>query len=163
MGARKYHQPRRGSLAYSPRIRAKSMEARIRSWPKLDSEEPKILAHCGFKAGCVQLVTIDDRDKVPNAGKQLVSLGTVLVTPPVLILGIRGYSKNHYGAHAEFDVYAEDIPKNIAKEITIKNIEGSIENAEKRLGRIKEIFAIVAVSPRAAGLEQKKPYIFEAS
>ena len=33
---------------------------------------------------------------------------------------------------------------------------------EKRLGKIKEIFAIVAVSPRAAGLEQKKPYIFEA-
>ena len=34
---------------------------------------------------------------------------------------------------------------------------------EKKLGRVKEIFAIVAVSPRAAGLEQKKPYIFEAS
>ncbi len=163
MGARKRHQPRRGSLAYLPRSRARSMEARIRAWPKLNSEEPKILAHCGFKAGCVQIVTIDDRDKVPNAGKQLVSLGTVLVTPPVLILGIRGYSKDHDGMHAEFDVYAEDIPKNIAKEITIKNVAGSIEHAEKRLKQIKEIFAIVAVSPRDAGLEQKKPYIFEAS
>jgi large subunit ribosomal protein L3 len=139
------------------------MEARIRAWPvRSSSEEPKILAHCGFKAGCVQIVSIDDRDKVPNAGKQLVSLGTVLVTPPVLILGIRGYSKDHDGKHAEFDVYAEDIPKNIAKEITIKNISGSIENAESRLKKIKEIYAIVAVSPRAAGLEMKKPYIFEA-
>jgi large subunit ribosomal protein L3 len=109
-----------------------------------------------------QNFSIDDRDKVPNAGKQLVSLGTVLVTPPVLILGIRGYSKDNGGKHAEFDVYAEDIPKNIAKEITIKNIEGSIENAESRLKKIKEIYAIVAVSPRAAGLEMKKPYIFEA-
>ena len=45
MGARKRHQPRRGSLAYLPRGRAKSMEARIRAWPKLNSEEPKILAH----------------------------------------------------------------------------------------------------------------------
>ncbi len=138
------------------------MEARIRAWPKLDSDEPKILAHCGFKAGCVQIVSIDDREKTPNAGKQLVSLGTVLVTPPVLILGIRGYSKDHYGLHAEFDVYAEDIPKYISKEITLKNKEGALENAEKRLGKIKEIFAIVAVSPRAAGLEQKKPYVFEA-
>ncbi len=164
MGARKRHSPRRGSLAYSPRIRAKSMEARIRAWPKLAAtDEPKILAHCGFKAGCIQIVSIDDRDKVPNAGKQLVSLGTVLVTPPVLILGIRGYSKDHDGLHAEFDVYAEDIPKNIAKEITIRNIEGSMQSAESRLGRIREIYAIVAVSPRAAGLEQKKPYIFEAS
>ncbi len=138
------------------------MEARIRAWPKLDAEEPKILAHCGFKAGCVQIVSIDDREKTPNAGKQLVSLGTVLVTPPVLILGIRGYSKDHDGLHAEFDVYAEDIPKYITKEITLKNKEGALENAEKRLGKIKEIFAIVAVSPRAAGLEQKKPYVFEA-
>ncbi len=163
MGARKRHSPRRGSLAYSPRIRAKSMEARIRAWPKLNSEEPKILAHCGFKAGCVQIVSIDDRDKTPNAGKQLVSLGTVLVTPPVLILGIRGYSKDHNGLQAEFDVYAEDIPKHIAKEISLKNNDkDALDNAEKRLKRIKEIFAIVAVSPRSAGLEQKKPYIFEA-
>jgi len=162
MGARKRHSPRRGSLAYSPRGRAKSMEARIRAWPNLDTDEPKILAHCGFKAGCVQIVSIDDREKTPNAGKQLVSLGTVLVTPPVLILGIRGYSKDHYGLHAEFDVYAEDIPKHIAKEISLKNKKGALENAGKRLRRIKEIFAIVAVSPRSAGLEQKKPYVFEA-
>jgi large subunit ribosomal protein L3 len=162
MGHRKYEQPRRGSAAYYPRGRAKSMEARIRTWPKNDSDEPKILAHCGFKAGCVQIVTIDDREKTPNAGKQLVSLGTVLVTPPVSILGIRGYSKDHYGLHAEFDVYANEFPKSISKEINLKNKEGAIENAEKILGRVKEIFAIVAVSPRAAGLEQKKPYIFEA-
>ena len=63
MGHRKYAQPRRGSAAYYPRGRAKSMEARIRSWPKNNSNEPKILAHCGFKAGCVQIVTIDDREK----------------------------------------------------------------------------------------------------
>jgi len=149
-------------MAYYPRGRAKSMEARIRAWPKNNSEEPKILAHCGFKAGCVQIVTIDDRDKTPNAGKQLVSLGTVLVTPPVLILGIRGYSKEHNGSHAEFDVYADEIPKYMAKEISLKNKEGALENAEKSLREIKEIFAIVAVSPSAAGLEQKKPYIFEA-
>jgi large subunit ribosomal protein L3 len=149
-------------MAYYPRGRAKSMEARIRAWPKNNSEEPKILAHCGFKAGCVQIVTIDDRDKTPNAGKQLVSLGTVLVTPPVLILGIRGYSKEHNGSHAEFDVYADEIPKYMAKEISLKNKEGALENAEKNLRGIKEIFAIVAVSPSAAGLEQKKPYIFEA-
>lgn len=163
MGHRKHSQPRRGSLAYLPRARARSMEARIRGWPKITSEEPKILAHCGFKAGCVQIVSIDDRDKTPNAGKQLVSLGTVLVTPPILVLGIRGYSKDSEGLHAEFDVYTEDIPKDIAKEISLKTKEGALEKAEKTLGRIHEIYAIVAVSPRAAGLEQKKPYVFEAS
>ena len=163
MGARKNSQPRRGSLAYLPRGRAKRMDARIRAWPESDSDEPRILAHCGFKAGCVQLVSVDDRDKTPNAGKQLVSLGTVLVTPPVLVLGVRGYSKDNDGLHARFDVFAKDIPRKMANEIRIKATEGAAEYAEEILDSIHEIFAIVAVSPRDAGLEQKKPYIFEAA
>ena len=173
MGARKNHQPRRGSLAYSPRGRAKSMEARIRAWPESDSDQPRILAHCGFKAGCVRVVSIDDRDKAPNAGKQLVSLGTVLATPPALVLGIRGYSRDHDGLHAEFDVYADEIPRSIAKGIPRSIASGigggggrgegeATRDAERALGRIGEIMAILAVSPRAAGLEQKRPYIFEA-
>ena len=162
MGHRRKSQPRRGSIGYLPRGRAKSMEARIRGWPEISSEEPKLLAHAGFKAGCVQIVTIDDREKTPNAGKQLVSLGTVLVTPPILVVGVRGYSKDADGMHAEFDVYAKDIPKEVSKHITFKNNEKALESAEKILGRIKEIFAIVTVSPNAIGLEQKKPYIFEA-
>jgi len=115
MGHRKHSQPRRGSLAYLPRGRAKSMEARIRAWPNIDSEEPKLLSHAGFKAGCVQIVSVDDREKTPNAGKQLVSMGTVLVTPPVIIIALRGYSKNNDGRHAEFDIYSKDLPKNISR------------------------------------------------
>ena len=163
MGHRRKSQPRRGSIGYLPRGRAKSMEARIRAWPEISSEEPKLLAHAGFKAGCVQIVSIDDREKTPNAGKQLVSLGTVLVTPPILVVGVRGYSKDPNGLHAEFDVYAEDIPKQVSKHITLKNKEKALENAEKILGKIKEIFAIVTISPNTVGLEQKKPYIFEAA
>ncbi len=85
MGHRRKSQSRRGSLAYMPRGRAKSMEARIRHWPEISSDEPKLLVHAGFKAGCVQIVSIDDREKTPNTGKQLVSLGTVLVTPPIFV------------------------------------------------------------------------------
>jgi len=163
MGHRKHSQPRRGSLAYLPRGRAKSMEARIRTWPKITDDEPKLLGHAGFKAGCVQLVSIDDRDKTPNAGKQLVSLGTVIATPPLLIIGIRGYSSDVNGRHAYFDVYANDTPKNIERAFNIKPNEESIQKAEKSLKHIKQIFAIVSVTPSLVGLEQKKPYIFEIS
>lgn len=163
MGHRKHSQPRRGSLAYSPRGRAKSMEARIRGWPGIDSDEPRLLAHMGFKAGCIQIVSVDDREHTPNAGKQLVSLGTVLVTPPITILGIRGYARDHDGLHAAFDVYAEDMPRDIAKRVTLKNADGALGAAEALLGRIDEIFGIVAVSPMVAGLEQKRPYVFEAA
>ena len=162
MGHRKRSSPRRGSLAYSPRARAKSMEARIRAWPKINSEEPKLLAHAGFKAGCVQLVSIDDREKTPNAGKQLVSLGTVIVTPPIFVMGIRGYSKKHNGFQAEFDIYTKDLPKHFSNSLKIKTEGSNIEQVEKELGKIKEIFAIVGVTP-TPNLDQKKPFIFEAS
>jgi len=161
MGHRKHSQPRRGSLAYLPRGRAKSMEARIRAWPNIDSEEPKLLAHAGFKAGCVQIVSVDDREKTPNAGKQLVSIGTVLVTPPVVIIALRGYSKNNDGRHAEFDIYSKDLPKNISRLFKTKSEGSDEEKAKKMLNKIIEIVAIVAITPQNAGLEQKKPYVFE--
>lgn len=140
------------------------MEARIRAWPDVDAagDEPKILVHCGFKAGCVRIVSIDDREKVPNAGKQLVSLGTVLATPPVLVLGMRGYTKDADGLHAAFDVYTDDLPRDLSRLIRHKNSKaGALKAAESMLGEITEIYAILAISPRQAGLEQKKPYIFE--
>jgi len=161
MGHRRHSSPHRGSLAYLPRCRAKSMEARIRAWPKVDSDEPKLLAHAGFKAGCVQIVNIDDREKTPNHGKQLVSLATVIATPPILIIGIRGYSIDSRGKHAEFNYHADNLPKYISQFITTK--ENSLNNSEKLLKKIKEIYAIIAVRPRNAGLSQKKPYIFEVS
>jgi large subunit ribosomal protein L3 len=139
------------------------MEARIRAWPKIDSDEPKLLAHAGFKAGCVQIVNIDDREKTPNHGKQLVSLGTVIVTPPILIVGIRGYSKNQNGRHAEFDLYANNLPKNISSLFKSKTKEDLLEYSDTALKKIKEIYAVIAVIPRNANLSQKKPYVFEAS
>ncbi len=160
MGHRRHSQPRRGSLAYLPKGRAQSMEARIRSWPKQTSEEPKLLAHAGFKAGCIQIVSIDDREKTPNFGKQLVSLGTVIVTPPMLIIGMRGYTKNHNGQHADFDVFAKDLPKEISR--ILKKTEGNdLESIQNSIGKIHDLFAVVAVIPRHSNLEQKKPYVFE--
>ena len=161
MGHRKHSQPRRGSMAYSPRGRAKSMEARIRSWPQLNIDEPRLLAHAGFKVGCVQLVSIDDREHVPNHGKQVVTIGTVIATPPIVILGVRGYTEDVNGKHVIFDVFTKDAPKNVEKLIKIKPDDNDVIEAEKHLKKIKELYAIVSITPRLVGLEQKTPYIFE--
>ena len=162
MGHRKRSQPRRGSLAYSPRIRAKSMEARVRAWPKVEGDEPRLLAHAGYKAGCVQLVSIDDREHTPSHGKQLVTLGTVIATPPITIVGIRGYSiDTNHTRNAEFDSFAKDLPKNVQNNLKIKTEGTPLDEAEKHLKKIKEIFAIVTTTPVDVNLEMKKPYIFE--
>lgn len=139
------------------------MEARIRNWPEINSERPKLLGYAGFKVGCIQIVSIDDREKTPNHGKQLVSLGTVVATPPISIIGIRGYHDDNDGAHALFDVYSSDMPKEVSRLFTVKPKEGSLDKAEKLLNKVSELFAVVAVFPNTAGLEQKKPYVFEVA
>ena len=163
MGHRKHSQPRRGSLAYLPRGRAKSMEARIRTWPNTDGDQPRLLGHAGFKAACMRVASIDDREKTPNFGKQLVGIGTVVVTPPMTIIGIRGYSKDRYGLDSIFDVYAKDLPKELSRLFKTKPDEKGLEKAEKLLAHTDELFAIAAVLPNKAGLGQKKPYVFEVA
>ena len=161
----------------------------MRGWPASASTRPprkagkgdprpRLLAHAGFKAGCVQLVTIDDREHTPNAGKQLVSAATVIATPPVFVLGIRGYKRDGGGRRAAFDVYAEDIPKEFSKHLprhvavppkSGDDVDGppraaaTVETARAMLPSVEDVVAVLAVSPRAAGLEQKRPYVFESA
>ena len=162
MGHRKHSQPRRGSLAYLPRKRAGRFDGRIRTWPE-EGGSPHIQAHAGFKAGCVQIVSIDDREHTPNHGKQLVSLGTVLATPPATVIGIRGYSKDHNGQHAKFDVFAKEIPKKISKHIDMHSADDALEKANKVIGSIYKLFVILAVTPQDAKTDQKTPYVFESA
>ncbi|AFU58663.1 50S ribosomal protein L3p [Candidatus Nitrososphaera gargensis Ga9.2] len=161
MGHRKYSAPRRGSVAFRPRARARSLEARVRTWPQLAAEKSSLLGFAGFKAGCIHVLTIDDREKTPNFGKQLLNPATVIVTPPIRVIGIRGYKKDIYGQHAIFDVYAKDLPKELSRKFDAKSSDEAFAKAEGMLGSASAIMAIVAVSPNSIGLSQKTPFVFE--
>jgi len=161
MGHRKYSAPRRGSIAFRPRARAKSLEARIRTWPQLAAERGSLSGFAGFKVGGIHVLTIDDREKTPNFGKQLLNPATVIVTPPVRVIGIRGYKKDLYGQHAIFDVYAKDIPKELPRKFDAKTSDEALAKAEGMLGNASAIMAIVAISPNSIGLSQKTPFVFE--
>ena len=65
----KRHRPRRGSLAYSPRKRAKSEVPRIRAWPEQD--EPRILGFAGYKAGMTHVILVDDSPNSPTEGLEI--------------------------------------------------------------------------------------------
>ncbi len=161
MGHRKYSAPRRGSVAFRPRARARSLEARIRTWPNVTAEKSSLSGFAGFKAGGIHVLTIDDREKTPNFGKQLLNAATVIVTPPVRIIGIRGYRRDLYGQHAIFDVYAKDLPKELPRKFNAKTPEDAAAKAEGMIGNANAIMAVVAVSPNSVGLSQKTPYVFE--
>ncbi len=159
MGHRKHSAPRRGSLAYLPRGRARSIESRIRTWPKIDAKEPRLLGFAGFKAANIHLLQIDDREKTPNFGKPLMSRATVLVTPPIRIIAMRLYTRDAYGLHSLSDIYAKELPKELERKVRIKPKEVNIDDDE--LAKVSELRALAAVIPRDCGLEQKKPFVFE--
>jgi large subunit ribosomal protein L3 len=161
MGHRKYSAPRRGSIAFRPRARAKSIETRVRNWPRAVEERSSLAGFAGFKVGLVHVLTIDDREKTPNFGKHFLNPSTVLITPPVRIIGIRAYFEDQYGKHALFDAYSKDLPKYLTRKFTANSDEKKLVNFESKLDRASSVVAIVAVSPREANLSQKKPFVFE--
>ena len=163
MGHRKYSAPRRGSVAFRPRARAKSLEARVRTWPQTVAEKSSLLGFAGFKAGSIHILSIDDREKTPNFGKQLLNSATVIVTPPLKIIGIRAYRNNSYGQHAIFDVYAKDLPKELSRKFEAKNKEDAFAKAEAELDKVSSIMAIVSITPSSVGLSQKIPFVFEVA
>lgn len=160
MGHRKYSAPRRGSVAFRPRARAKSLEARVRTWPEA-TEKTALLGYSGFKVGGIHVLTVDDREKTPNFGKHLLNTATVIATPPIKIIGVRGYKKDLYGEHAIFDAYAKDLPKELARLVEVKQAEDAVAKAEGLVGKASSIMAVVAVMPHAIGLSQKRPFVFE--
>ena len=161
MGHRKYSAPRRGSIAFRPRARAQSLEARVRTWPQVAGEKTSLLGFAGFKVGGIHILTIDDREKTPNFGKQLLNAATVIATPPIRIIGIRGYKKDIYGRHAIFDVYAKDMPKEISRKFEAKHSEDTSSKAEAALGTANSVVAIASISPHVIGISQKTPFVFE--
>jgi large subunit ribosomal protein L3 len=163
MGHRKYSAPRRGSVAFRPRARARSLEARVRTWPQMAVEKNSLLGFAGFKVGGIHILTIDDREKTPNFGKQLLNAATVIAVPPIRVIGIRGYKHDLYGQHAIFDVYSKDIPKELSRKFDAKHAEDSFAKAEGMLGNAGAVMAIVAVSPHSIGISQKTPFVFEVA
>lgn len=162
MGHRKHNAPRRGSLAYLPRARAKSIESRIRTWPDIDAKEPRLLAFAGFKVANIHLINIDDRERTPNFGKPLMSRATVVATPSMRIIGIRAYRRDAYGLHSFFDIYAKELPKELERKVKIKPSEDAdMDVDDDTLAKVSEFRAIAAVIPSDVGLEQKKPFVFE--
>jgi large subunit ribosomal protein L3 len=164
MGHRKYSAPRRGSIAFRPRARAKSLEPRVRTWPVVKTDKVNLVGFAGFKAGEIDVLTIDDREKTPNFGKQLLNPATVVVCPPIRVIGIRGYSQDHYGKHAIFDVYAKDPIKELGRKFQVKvTNEDGFSKAEQSLNRVSSIMAIIAVLPNEVNIPQKKPFVFEVA
>ncbi len=93
MGHRKHSAPRHGSLGVRPRKRASKIVPRVRSWPDIVLDKPKLLGYAAYKAGMTHILVIDDRPNRDTTGKEIFVPVTILDAPPMLVLGIRAYKR----------------------------------------------------------------------
>jgi len=159
---RKHSAPRRGSLAFRPRGRHGTLNARIRNWPTVKSEEPTLLGFMGFKVGSINVLTIDNVDKSPTFGKPIFNHATVLSCAPMTIVGLRAYTNSLDGLSVFSEVYANTLPKEQSRKQKLNsNYDTNINKIKDNLESLEKLCAIVSVPPKQAGLSQIKPYSFE--
>ncbi len=148
--------PRRGSLAFYPRKRAKRIVPRFRSWPS--SNETRPLGFYGYKAGMIHLFYTDARKRTPTSGKEVFSAATVIETPPLFVYGVRFYGDNGGRLYTITEIWAEKLPKYMERRITPP--EKVDHTWPESLNGIKAVRLLISTQPWLIGLK-KTPDIGE--
>ncbi|MEM2546808.1 MAG: 50S ribosomal protein L3, partial [Candidatus Bathyarchaeia archaeon] len=164
MGHRKHHAPRHGSLAYLPRKRAKRIVARIRYWPEVEAETPRLLGFMGYKAGMTYAMVIENKKRSPNFGKEVIRPVTVLETPPMLVCAIRAYTKTPYGLKTMTEAWMDNPPKELERVFTIPekfNMEAGLKKIEQNIEKVSKIRVIAITQPKQTSVSKKKPDVAE--
>jgi len=164
MGHRKKHAPKHGSLSYLPRKRAKSILARIRYWPEIKADAPRLLGFMGYKAGMTYAMVIEDRKRSPNFGKEVIRPVTVLETPPLLICAIKAYTKTPYGFQTLAEAWMADPPDELERVFTLPekfNTEENLKKIEENLNKVSKIRVIAITQPKQTSVPKKKPDVAE--
>ncbi|MDR0900925.1 MAG: 50S ribosomal protein L3 [Methanobrevibacter sp.] len=158
----RHHQPRKGSVAFSPRKRAAKETPRIKAWPHED--EPKILGFAGYKVGMTHAMMVDNDKNSPTSGMEVFTPVTVLEVPPVVVMGVRAYEKTNYGLKAITEVLSENLDEELSRKISLPknyNKEESISKIQEALEYTDEIKLLVHTNPKLTSVPKKKPEIFE--
>ncbi|MDA4116139.1 MAG: 50S ribosomal protein L3 [Thaumarchaeota archaeon] len=160
MGHRKHSAPRRGSLAYIPRGRVGDFFPTVHNWPKIKGSSPTLLGLPAVKVSTIHTITIDDRSKTPNFGKPRFNPTSVLAVPDTAVVGLRLYVRENGAERAVGEVYAKTVPKGVEKKSDVP-LEKFIETWKPKLSGLTRISAVLAMTPRDAGISQKQPIVFE--
>jgi len=149
-------KPRKGSMQFWPRKRAKKQTARVRSWAS--SKEIKPLGFAGYKAGMTHAIVIDNRQKSLTKGEKISTPVTVIECPVIKVAAIRFYKKDYKGLRAISEVFSEKLDKELSKKIsTPKKIKSKIEDIKD----YDDVRLLAYTQPKTTGIGKKKPELFE--
>jgi len=160
-------KPRAGSLAYTPRKRAKKQIPRIHSWVKTDELKP--LGFAGYKAGMTHVIALDSTEKSRTHGLEISIPVTILETPPMIVAGIRAYIKGYFGARTFTDAWMPEPKKEkrelhkLYKKLHLENKfdEKALTEIENNMDKISDIRLLVFAQSSLTSTPKKKPDLME--
>ncbi|BBD71894.1 50S ribosomal protein L3 [Sulfodiicoccus acidiphilus] len=128
-----------------------------------------LLGFVGYKAGMTHVFMIDDRPNSPNLGKEIFVPVTVIETPPLIPLAVRGYTIDGRGELQALTEYWIKPPKelDIKRKIFSFNYSEtrareSLDELSSKLERMKVLRVVAATQPRLVpGLGKKRPDVVE--
>ncbi len=160
------HRPKRGSLAFSPRKRAKSHIPRFRAWPEATGE-PKLQSFAGYKVGMTHVIMVDDIKNSITQGMEISVPVTIIETPAIRVAAIRAYTEDTTGEKAIAEVWTSDLDPELKRRIPIPAVENQAEALETigkliEEGRISDIKAVTyTLTKNLTGVPKKVPDIME--
>jgi len=158
----RHHQPRKGSVAFSPRKRAAKETPRVKSWPNQD--ESKLLGLAGYKVGMTHAMITDTDKNSPTNGMEIFTPVTVLEVPPVVVMGIRAYEKTSRGLKVITEVIADNLDEELSRKISLPkkyNKSEAIAKIKEVIEFTEDIKLLVHTNPKVTSVPKKKPEIFE--
>ena len=148
----KAHSPRRGSMQFWPRKRAKHSLARVRSWVKITQAKP--LAFIGYKAGMTHLLAIDNRPKALTKDQSILFPATIIDCPPMIVAGVSFYKNSKKITQ----ILAQKFDKNLKRKIQLP------KETKKKIEDIKDfddLRLFVHTQPKQTTTGNKKPKLLE--
>jgi len=153
------HRPRKGSMAYSPRKRARSERPHIKSWPE-GGDKPKIQGFLGYKAGMTHAFVVDYRPTSTTSGREVIMPVSVVETPPIKVAAVRAYKKTIYGLQSSGEMWAKKLDSELAKRMPLPKNEK--KNSWDFTKDAEEIRVLVYTQPKlVTGIPKKVPELRE--
>ena len=159
----KHNKPNRGSMAFSPRKRARSETPHISSWAAVEGDDPKILGFAGYKVGMSHVMAVDYRKKSTTAGQEIMMPVTIVEFPPMKVIGARGYIQDTYGLRTLTEAWEKKIDKDLERTLPIPKGHNA-KAAWKKMSDsdLEEVRLLVHTQPRmVTGIPKKRPEIME--
>jgi large subunit ribosomal protein L3 len=150
-------------MGYSPRKRARSITARVSTWPEGKGDGVKLQGFAGYKAGMTHALIVDYRPRSTTAGQEVQVPVTVLEVPPMKVCGLRLYEDSPYGMKVAGEIWASKLDKELARRLPVpKEYDEKAALAKIEKVEYDEIRAMLYTQPvLVSGLPKKKPELME--